>query len=65
MNTLPNTILQQVQSLPEGAVLSPKEFLHLGNRAAVNQTFLRLAKAGKLLRVARGPAATTFRYVHP
>ena len=54
MRTLPEIILQQAQSLPEGGVLSPKEFLHLGSRAAVDQAFSRLAKAGKLLRVARG-----------
>ncbi len=54
MNTLPETILQQARSLAEGGVLSPKEFLHLGNRPAVDQAFSRLAKAGKLLRVARG-----------
>lgn len=57
MNTLPEIILQQAQSLPEGGVLSPKEFLHLGSRAAVDQAFSRLAKAGKLLRVARGAYA--------
>lgn len=57
MNTLPETILQQAQSLPEGGVLSPKEFLHLGSRSAVDQAFSRLAKAGKLLRVARGAYA--------
>lgn len=57
MNTLPETIQQQVRSLPEGAVLSPKEFLHLGSRAAVDQAFSRLAKAGKVLRVARGAYA--------
>jgi hypothetical protein len=38
-------------------VLSPKEFLHLGSRSAVDQAFSRLAKAGKLLRVARGTYA--------
>lgn len=54
MNTLPETILQQARSLPEGGVLSPKEFLHLGSRSAVDQAFSRLAQAGKLLRVARG-----------
>ncbi|WP_175773291.1 DUF6088 family protein [Paraburkholderia phenazinium] len=54
MNTLPETILTQAHSLPEGGLLSPKEFLHLGSRAAVDQAFSRLAKAGKLLRVARG-----------
>ena len=57
MNTLPETILRQAQSLPEGGVLSPKEFLHLGSRSAVDQAFSRLAKAGKLLRVARGAYA--------
>ncbi|HKZ09360.1 MAG TPA: DUF6088 family protein [Rhodanobacteraceae bacterium] len=57
MNTLPRTILQQARSLPEGGVLSPKEFLHLGSRPAVDQAFSRLAKAGKLLRVARGTYA--------
>lgn len=57
MNTLPETILRQAQSLSEGGVLSPKEFLHLGSRSAVDQAFSRLAKAGKLLRVARGSYA--------
>ena len=54
MSTLPETILFHARSLPEGSVLSPKEFLHLGSRAAVDQAFSRLGKAGKLLRVARG-----------
>jgi hypothetical protein len=57
MNTLPETILRQARSLPEGGVLSPKEFLHLGSRPAVDQAFSRLAKAGQLLRVARGAYA--------
>lgn len=64
MNTLPETILHQAQSLAEGDILSPKEFLHLGHRAAVDQAFSRLAKAGKLIRVARGaysvPIASRF-----
>jgi hypothetical protein len=54
MNTLPETILLHAQSLPEGGVLSPKEFLHMGSRVAVDQAFSRLSKAGKLMRVARG-----------
>ena len=33
MNTLPETILQCARSLPEGGVLSPKEFLHQGSQA--------------------------------
>jgi hypothetical protein len=54
MKTLPMTILSHAQSLPEGGVLSPKEFLHLGSRAAVDQAFSRLAMESKLLRVGRG-----------
>lgn len=57
MNTLPETILQQARSLQEGGILSPREFLHLGSRSAVDQAFSRLAKAGRLLRVARGTYA--------
>jgi hypothetical protein len=54
MDTLPESILRHAQSLAEGGVLSPKEFLHLGSRAAVDQAFSRLVKVGRLLRVARG-----------
>ena len=58
MTKLPESILLQAQSLPEGGVLSPKEFLHLGSRAAVDQALSRLTKEGKLLRVARGTYVT-------
>lgn len=51
---LPESILLHAQSLPEGGVLSPKEFLHLGSRAAIDQALSRLSREGKLLRVARG-----------
>lgn len=54
MNTLPESILLRALALPEGGVVSPKEFLHLGSRAAVDQAFSRLAKEEKLIRVARG-----------
>ncbi len=54
MKTLPESILEQSRCLPEGGLLTPKEFLHLGSRAAVDQAFSRLAKAGLLIRVARG-----------
>ncbi|MDA0892119.1 MAG: DUF6088 family protein [Proteobacteria bacterium] len=54
MSQLTQTILLQAQSLPEGGLLSPKEFLHLGSRAAIDQTLSRLAREGKLLRVGRG-----------
>ena len=57
MNTLPESILLHARSLPEGGVLFPKEFLHIGSRVAIDQAFSRLVKSGKLLRVARGSYA--------
>lgn len=35
-------------------MLSPKEFMHLGSRAAIDQALSRLAREGTLLRIARG-----------
>jgi len=54
MSQLAQSILAQAQSVTEGGLLSPKEFLHLGSRAAIDQTLSRLAREGKLLRVGRG-----------
>lgn len=52
--SLQTSILNAAMSLPEGGLLTPKEFLHLGSRAAVDQAFSRLVKSGKLLRIGRG-----------
>lgn len=54
MSQLAETILRTAQALPEGGLLSAKEFLHLASRAAVDQTLTRLAREGKLIRVLRG-----------
>jgi hypothetical protein len=54
MSHLNHTILSTIQSLPEGGTLSPKEFLHLGSRAAVDQALSRLTHEGVLIRVRRG-----------
>lgn len=54
MSALVEMILEQSASQPEGSVLTAKEFLHLGKRAAVDQALSRLARAGQLLRIARG-----------
>jgi len=54
MKTLPESILEHSRCLPEGGLVSPKEFLHLGSRAAVDQALSRLAKGGLLIRAARG-----------
>ena len=64
MSHLAETILSVAQALPEGGLLSAKEFLHLASRAAVDQTLTRLTREGKLMRVGRGayaaPVASRF-----
>lgn len=61
--SLPEQIVQQAKTLPEGGLLSPKKFPQLRG-AAVDQAFSRLVKTGCLLRVARGrytlPVASRF-----
>ena len=54
MSRIAENILSTAQRLPEGGLLSPKEFLHLGSRAAIDKALSRLALEGKLLRVSRG-----------
>lgn len=54
MSQIAQSVLSFAQSLPEGGLLSPKAFLHLGSRAAIDQTLSRLAREGTLLRVGRG-----------
>lgn len=62
--TLTQAILKETESLPEGALISPKELLHLGSRAGVDQALSRLAKRGQLMRVRQGfyvrPVQTRF-----
>jgi hypothetical protein len=54
MSLLTEAILSATHALPEGGLLSPKEFLHLASRAAVDQALARLTREGMLLRVGRG-----------
>jgi hypothetical protein len=64
MRTVAENILSQAKTLPEGALISAKEFLHLGNRAAVDQALKRLEERKELMRVFRGiyvrPVETRF-----
>ena len=64
MSHLAETILSAAQALPEGGLLSAKEFLHLASRAAVDQTLSRLTERGQLIRAGRGvylrPVQTRF-----
>jgi hypothetical protein len=54
MSHLADNILSTAQTMPEGGLLSPKAFLHLGSRAAIDKTLSRLAQDGKLMRLSRG-----------
>ena len=54
MKTLTSQILEYAGGLPEGMPISPKGLLHLGSRAAVDQSLSRLARRGLLLRAGRG-----------
>jgi hypothetical protein len=49
MQTVAENILSQTKTLPEGALISAKEFLHLGSRAAVDQALKRLKERKELL----------------
>lgn len=54
MSNLAKTILSTAKALPEGGLISAKEFLHLASRASIDQTLTRLTRAGLLLRISRG-----------
>ena len=54
MSHLTEAILSAARALPEGGLLSPKEFLHLASRAAVDQALSRLMREGVLLRIGHG-----------
>ena len=53
-NGLSSQVLEWARERPEAGLLTAKELLHLGNRAAVDQALSRLCKQGHLRRVARG-----------
>jgi hypothetical protein len=64
MKPVAERILQHAQTRPEGALISAKEFLHLGTRAAIDQALKRLEGRMELMRIARGvyvrPVQTRF-----
>jgi hypothetical protein len=49
-----NRILRRARARGRGSVFTPADFLDLGSRAAIDQALSRLAKDGRLRRVARG-----------
>ena len=52
--SVPTKILLAVEAAPVGTLVSAKELLHLGERAAVDQALSRLVKSGRLVRISRG-----------
>lgn len=54
MQSLREAVIEYAGRRLEGVPLVAKEFLHLGSRAAVDQTLSRLARRGVLMRLGRG-----------
>jgi hypothetical protein len=54
MHALASEVMSYAGQAAEGAPVAAKELLHLGTRAAVDQTLSRLVRRGSLLRVGRG-----------
>jgi hypothetical protein len=54
MNPISMQILDQIRRAGRGKVFTPKDFLDLGTRDAVDQGLSRLAKAGDIQRLGRG-----------
>lgn len=54
MDRLATEVISHISQMPEGVPVAAKELLHLGNRAAVDQTLSRLHRRGSLIRIGRG-----------
>ena len=54
MERLTKAVIGHLSQVPEGVPMAAKELLHLGNRAAIDQTLSRLVQRGSLIRVGRG-----------
>jgi predicted transcriptional regulator of viral defense system len=58
-----NAILKRIRAKHRGWVFTPRQFAHLGTRAAVDQALSRLQRTGHIRRLARG--IYEFPKVHP
>jgi hypothetical protein len=54
LKTLADQIVERAATWPEGAPITAKSLLHLGERAAVDQALSRLVRRGRLVRAGRG-----------
>lgn len=61
--SVPDRILKRARAGGRGSVFTPADFLDIAGRAAVDQALSRLAKGGRLRRLARG--LYDFPKVHP
>lgn len=52
--TTSKQVVAEISKFPIGEPFTTAQFLHLGTRAAVDQTLYRLAKRGEITRVCRG-----------
>src|SRR3546814_9456302 len=63
VTSVPDRIMRRARAGGRGGVFTPRDFLDVAARAAVDQALSRLAKTGKLRRLARG--LYDFPKVHP
>src|SRR5713226_4235481 len=54
MANLANTIIKRIRAKGRGLVYTPKDFLDLGSRSAVDQALSRLVRRGLIRRLTRG-----------
>ena len=58
-----NAILRRIRAKHRGSVFTPRQFAHLGTRAAVDQALSRLQRAGRIRRLTQG--VYEFPKIHP
>jgi hypothetical protein len=52
--SVPDRVMKRARSSGRGSVFTPYDFLNIAGRASIDQALSRLAKTGKLRRLARG-----------
>jgi predicted transcriptional regulator of viral defense system len=58
-----NAILRRIRAKHRGSVFTPRQFAHLGSRAAVDQALSRLQRSGRIRRLTQG--VYEFPKIHP
>jgi hypothetical protein len=58
-----NAILRRIRAKHRGSVFTPRQFAHLGTRAAVDQALSRLQRSGRIRRLTQG--VYEFPKIHP